>query len=1095
MEFNPKVNPEQTPQYSGASRGVDYQADRSSGMLFEGLGKAFEGLVKGLDESVQENIRQDTQKGFDAINKEFGVDAATATMGHPRPGPNSIADQTAENQPLPETIRRAGDQLRSLSQAASQSPTLEAHFGSRMHSLVRQLRGKYPGYRTQIDEIVSSVTGMKPANYLRNELFQEIQKGVTSQQKSFDDLVKSARDKGHLGGYPFVGGRPVDPTTGQPLSVDQLNNLIATGEGKEAKTRQQNAALELKSKENKLSTEDATQTFTARANTHVAQRLNNALGESGQSWQKIVALVQNMNTGVAQGQTPKPEDLAQARGLINNLRMQIRTELDGIYKSPFAPNSVNSFATVGIKPEDATKIMDQSMSVISMMEEGLTNNNWGLVKAATTFLETQKNSDMAERLKKYPIERQVQAARSIYGDAVTGYYVMNMPKVREALTDAVLQSQRLGAITDNPPTNPQRKTSLIEDLQNAQKDKVGGPELTKAHIDSWLAEVRRPDRVDDKLLAQTSLYMFGNKNLNIATQMSATDRQSFLTQVASPEVHQRLVKMKETYPEAYSAYQAWTLSTAQAVVKDSVDELQKFNLDRREIMIAWNPQTNRFQEVQNPSAGDRHRYPDGKINPGAVVRDFLVDQLTPFNNSRLAYASIKPAVEKLNQTIATVAPIIIDNKQDVGVQMNMLLRALGAQTQGGRTTTDFLLEGLTRAQAASEVQPNATFQPTVDLWKTLTPYQPVWEQPANSITLGEERTRQINQRVELDPKNTYILGDSLGVGISQAMKLPSAQSLAQNGLRITDPKLVQQIATLPQGANAVVSVGTNDAYAGDAGILESPAALNNLIRAAKERGVTLTIVGPPNLPKNDEAGKSLDQTFAQIAKDNPGVRYVSSRDQNFQRAGDQLHMTAKGYQDLAVHAGFRPAFQAPAGGLDALIASGEGDYNSYNRGVAGDSQNAPRLNLTGMTVREIVQKQQRRELFAVGKFQIIPSTMQEAIREMKLDLDQKFTPELQHRINRQFLIGTKAGRDVIKSFVTGATENLGAAQLALAQEFASIANPFTGRSHYAGLAGNAASISAQRAAAVLRAERTLYQQYITAGQTPEQAWLALSGLR
>jgi hypothetical protein len=65
----------------------------------------------------------------------------------------------------------------------------------------------------------------------------------------------------------------------------------------------------------------------------------------------------------------------------------------------------------------------------------------------------------------------------------------------------------------------------------------------------------------------------------------------------------------------------------------------------------------------------------------------------------------------------------------------------------------------------------------------------------------------------------------------------------------------------------------------------------------------------------------------------------------------------------------------------------------------------------------------------------------------------------------------------------------------LAQEFASIANPFTGRSHYAGLAGNAASISAQRAAAVLRAERTLYQQYITAGQTPEQAWLALSGLR
>lgn len=749
-EFNPKQQEFQAPQYTGASRGLDYKADTSKGMLVEGFGKAFEGLIKGLDEGVQENIRQDTQKGFDAINKEFGVDAAVATMGHPQPGPNDIANQTAENQPTPETIRRAGDQLRSLSAAAAQSPTLEAHFGARMTSLVRQLRGKYPGYRTQIDEIVSNVTGMRPANYLRNELFQEIQRGVGQTQKDRDATIKYARDHGYLGGVQWRGSEPFNPETNQPLTLAEVNARIADGQARKATVAQQNAELELNAKQGTLDVKQNTQVFTDRVTSHVNNKLNNAIGETGQNWKKIVESVNNMNAGLGQGQMPNPQEIAQTLGLLNNLKTQIGLEITGIYSAPFAEGSNMSFAT-NLKPEDAEKIKDQAMMPLKMLEEALTKGDASLIKVAATFLETQKNANVAGQLKRYPVLQTVQAARSIYGDQAVSGYMMNQPTVRSALIDSVRTTNRVGALNDDP-RNPQK--SLIEDLKTAKDQNLASPDLTKAHIDSWLAEVRNPKAVDDKLLSQLSVYMFGTKNLGLAQNMTAADRQSFLTQVSSPEVTARMLQLKQSYPQAWSAYQAWTMSTAQAVVKDSVDELQKFNLDRREIMFAWNPQTHRFQTVQNPSAGDRYRTPDGKIDPGALTRTMLTEGALDFlqyGGATQRYAQAISAVEKLNQTISAIAPIIVDHQQDVGVQMNTLLRALGARSPNGVTTTDFLLEALTRAQAAAEVQPSdQPFRQPIDIWKLTAPFTPVWEDAQGLSIIGVEHDRTINSVMPLN---------------------------------------------------------------------------------------------------------------------------------------------------------------------------------------------------------------------------------------------------------------------------------------------------------------------------------------------------------
>jgi peptidoglycan hydrolase-like protein with peptidoglycan-binding domain len=199
-----------------------------------------------------------------------------------------------------------------------------------------------------------------------------------------------------------------------------------------------------------------------------------------------------------------------------------------------------------------------------------------------------------------------------------------------------------------------------------------------------------------------------------------------------------------------------------------------------------------------------------------------------------------------------------------------------------------------------------------------------------------------------------------------------------------------------------------------------------------------------------------------------------------------------------------PAPTAPGAGpsrLSTLIGSGEGGYNSFNRGVAGDSVGRE-LNLTGMTVGEIMRRQylprnDSDRLFAVGKFQFIPGTMEETVRALGIDRNARFTPELQERMFHDYLIDEK--RPAVRAFITapegqGTPAALQRAQVALAQEFASVADPRTGRSYYDGdSAGNASSITGRQSADALTAMRSEYRAAISRGASPDDAWRAIGG--
>jgi hypothetical protein len=190
-----------------------------------------------------------------------------------------------------------------------------------------------------------------------------------------------------------------------------------------------------------------------------------------------------------------------------------------------------------------------------------------------------------------------------------------------------------------------------------------------------------------------------------------------------------------------------------------------------------------------------------------------------------------------------------------------------------------------------------------------------------------------------------------------------------------------------------------------------------------------------------------------------------------------------------------PAGKPGAGGhLGQLIARGEGDYGTFNRGNAGDSARK-KIDFSKMTIQQIMTLQalpsgNPNRLFAVGKYQVIPVTMRGAVAVLGINTSDTFDPAMQENVFRNYLIAAK--RPSVKRYIIGQSNNLLGAQFALALEFASVADPNTGKSHYGGSGGNRASITSAETAAALNDERVQYQENLVEGMPADGAWNALS---
>jgi hypothetical protein len=154
-----------------------------------------------------------------------------------------------------------------------------------------------------------------------------------------------------------------------------------------------------------------------------------------------------------------------------------------------------------------------------------------------------------------------------------------------------------------------------------------------------------------------------------------------------------------------------------------------------------------------------------------------------------------------------------------------------------------------------------------------------------------------------------VIGDSLGVGVGWASKLPSRAKIS---VSIQSGAILEQLRQAHHGDTVFMSLGTNDAVGG---ALNVKSKVETIVKTADELGVKLVWIGPPCVNRSwDTQSQKLDAILReQLA--GTSVTYVSMRSDGLcdrsVRAPDGVHFSMEGYgrmwRKAAEAAGFETA--------------------------------------------------------------------------------------------------------------------------------------------------------------------------------------------
>ena len=160
-----------------------------------------------------------------------------------------------------------------------------------------------------------------------------------------------------------------------------------------------------------------------------------------------------------------------------------------------------------------------------------------------------------------------------------------------------------------------------------------------------------------------------------------------------------------------------------------------------------------------------------------------------------------------------------------------------------------------------------------------------------------------------------VIGDSIGVGVSWAAKIPST---ARNSVSIYSGAIMEQLNAAQKGETVFLSLGTNDAVGG---ALDVKAKVAAIVADADKLGVKLVWIGPPCVLKPwEEYAKKLDAELASSLQ-GTSATFVSTQGPEFcdasVHAPEGVHFNMTGYSRIWRKASAAVGF---TGGSGAVVA-------------------------------------------------------------------------------------------------------------------------------------------------------------------------------
>lgn len=643
VAFNPSTgtNEQQASSQLGYSQGTG--VDRSFETLFSGLGDLVGGAAKAVDTGIQTKIEREARYGYESTNDEMNLSTTTA----------------------PPEITRTNEGLQKLASAHMQGKITSEYYYGRLAASLKGLRARYPGYESQVDNIVQNVTGVNPANAYRNALLQNIDNQAQAQASTANKEQQwaSTSEVSEVLGIiaPDYWTNPEKYSS--PDAKAQLRSDVSAYQGR---TRLAEDTTKLMNANKEVAKPQLGSYLNTIASGYVVG--------TGEAANVNSPNVQNLITKALADGSVDQNEKDEINGFIASQRSSAEAKMRQEFATKEWSGNFNSR-----EREDEIK---NALAIFDNMSTLVNNDQISQAAQIASRNKAQLDQSVAKVYEQYPELQAAGAIRQIAGDNAS-----------QALVDNLVQSvgggpQFLKTLTPNSKIVTQDATKAvvqgemnIDRMSDALLGMAGKPSaerqaMVSATLDGVTSLLSKPG-APPEVVKNTVMNTYGTKLDGIWSKVDnstgpegLSQRSRLFNKMFSPEITKQVASLND--PEALQTYTAAAADKFQQIpeFRRAAASLSQDLPYARYAKVAYDPQRNRMVVSVNKEALG---------NAGFFTR----------NDQSAINQNLVPFVNSVNQALSVMAPIIEASGVDEAEGVGALFEQLNLNLNEGRQTGIF----------------------------------------------------------------------------------------------------------------------------------------------------------------------------------------------------------------------------------------------------------------------------------------------------------------------------------------------------------------------------------------------------------------------
>jgi hypothetical protein len=549
------------------------------------LGKAGVHMVKkDIENKVYEVADRERQSYTDLLEKIKAGQGVKTVLD---------ANASMDEPDTPDEVAALPDRLAALQGARDSGKISGTYYQSNLLAEAKKLRAQYPGFREEIDQAFTKVTGSNPANAYIHSLVSDINRAATTQssdRKRYESFIL----------------QNMDTIPNAPQVLHDFRAGLITPEEIVAKTypyQKMKADLQMNDmlfRNGKNSREESERI--------AGQGVDKAIGMVVNQAADTISSKMGLNT---QGDLDRLTSLQNA-GQISPQQWQqwnqtVATVRGEILRTAIADADKHGYTqAVGGKAALIKKIND-GLTPIDTIQDRITNKDFGGIfeaKNQISAINQQTQLGLLQDKKMGPYWQQLQATKELAGEQNLQKFTMDVIKgnFSEDYKNYFSRVQKEFASQTN------MKTSGVPYTFNDTIDNLKANKVTDGKFND--AVMKEVNKVADKSLPEAirenyalAAFSPGNRGMISRLQADGTDAKgrpvtgqtAVFQRFTSPEITKSMWELGQKNPEVWKQYTTWAKETlSNELMSKEIHDLAKVDTGATGVSVGWDAKNERF---------------------------------------------------------------------------------------------------------------------------------------------------------------------------------------------------------------------------------------------------------------------------------------------------------------------------------------------------------------------------------------------------------------------------------------------------------------------------------------------------------------------